>query len=122
MSDDDKQDIYDKFHRDVNMTKRELAKWLASDEAQSVGIKKGTSSDKKTDTSGGESTGHEMGRHIVEILNTKKADLSNDQYQQMKKASGYVARHSKQRPQKEAVKTSRWRYSLMNWGNDPLKK
>jgi uncharacterized protein DUF3140 len=26
-----------------------------------------------------------------------------------------------QRPHSEPIKDSRWRYSLMNWGHDPLK-
>jgi hypothetical protein len=37
----------------------------------------------------------------------------------MRKVVGYVARHKAQRP--ENMVTSRWRYSLMNWGHDPLK-
>jgi hypothetical protein len=32
-----------------------------------------------------------------------------------------VHRHRKQEPKKEDIETSKWRYSLMNWGNDPLK-
>ena len=77
MSEDDKKDIYNTFKNSINMTASQLDKWLGSDESRSVGIKKGTSADKKTDTSGGESTGHEMGRNIVEILGTKKADLTD---------------------------------------------
>jgi hypothetical protein len=38
----------------------------------------------------------------------------------MQKVAGYVARHLKQRP-KGDVSETRWRYSLMNWGHDPLK-
>jgi hypothetical protein len=40
----------------------------------------------------------------------------------MRKVHGYVARHLAQEPGSEDVETSRWRYSLMNWGHDPLKK
>jgi hypothetical protein len=32
---------------------------------------------------------------------------------------GFIRRHLAQRPENEV--TSRWRYSLMNWGHDPLK-
>lgn len=39
----------------------------------------------------------------------------------MEKVTGYVNRHLSQEPKKEDVETSRWRYSLMNWGHDPLK-
>jgi hypothetical protein len=38
----------------------------------------------------------------------------------MRKVVGYVARHSKQRPDGDVTDTH-WRWSLMNWGNDPLK-
>ena len=39
----------------------------------------------------------------------------------MKKVVGDVHRHSAQRPDGDVTET-KWRYSLMNWGNDPLKK
>ncbi len=39
----------------------------------------------------------------------------------MKKFNAYVKRHLGQVPTNE-VEDSRWRYSLMNWGHDPLEK
>jgi len=108
MSDDDqtKKD----FDEAVNMTASELKKWLDTDESTSVGQKK----------DGGESTGHESGRHIVRILEKKKADLTDDDYAHMRKVVGYVKRHSAQKPKGDITDTA-WRYSLMNWGNDPKK-
>ena len=100
------------FGEAVNMTAGELEKWLGMDESQSVGQKSGGSD---------ESTGHESGRRIVELLHTKKADLTDDDLAHMRKVHGYVARHLAQRPEHEDVETSKWRYSLMNWGHDPLK-
>jgi len=38
----------------------------------------------------------------------------------MRKVTGYVHRHMAQRPSGD-VEHTRWRYSLMNWGHDPLK-
>ena len=70
----------------------------------------------------GESTGHESGRRIVDLLRTRKADLSDDDLTHMRRVHGYVQRHLAQEPQKEDVESSKWRYSLMNWGHDPLKK
>lgn len=107
---DDHEDTWTDFQNAVNMTAGELKKWLDTDEAKDVGQKKG----------GGESTGHEMGRHIVEILEKKKADLTDADYDHMRKVVGYVKRHSAQRPSGDVTET-RWRYSLMNWGNDPKK-
>jgi hypothetical protein len=39
----------------------------------------------------------------------------------MRKVVGYVARHTAQGPTKGDTSTSDWRYSLLNWGHDPLK-
>jgi hypothetical protein len=94
------------------MGSKELKDWLATDESQSVGQASGD---------GDESTGHVMGRRIVELQEKKADDLDDDDIAAMKKVHGYVARHLKQKPSKEEIKTSRWRYSLMNWGHDPLK-
>ena len=109
MSDDQQQTKKD-FDEAVNMTASELKKWLDTDESKSVGQKK----------DGGESTGHESGRHIVRILEKKKADLTDDDYAHMRKVVGYVKRHSAQKPKGDITDTD-WRYSLMNWGNDPKK-
>jgi hypothetical protein len=99
------------FGEAVNMTAGELETWLDTDESQAVGQKSGDD----------ESTGHASGRRIVELLHTKKADLTDDDLAHMRKVHGYVARHLAQRPEHEDVETSKWRYSLMNWGHDPLK-
>ena len=109
MSDDD--DTYADFSDAVNLTAGQLEDWLDTDESQEVGQKKDGAE---------ESTGHEMGRRIVKLLNTKKGDLTDDDYQAMRKVVGYVARHSKQRPEGDITETP-WRYSLMNWGHDPEK-
>jgi hypothetical protein len=105
-------DGYAEFREVVNMTPSELEKWLASDESQDVGQK---SSD------GGESVGHDSGRKIVKILGKKKGDLTDADQAHMRKVVGYVHRHLAQRPHGD-VEDTKWRYSLMNWGHDPLKK
>ena len=112
MAEQDADTTRREFGEAVNMTAGELEKWLGMDESQSVGQKSGGSD---------ESTGHESGRRIVELLHTKKADLTDDDLAHMRKVHGYVARHLAQRPEHEDVETSKWRYSLMNWGHDPLK-
>lgn len=106
-------DIYATFKQDVNMGAAELEKWLKTDESKSVG----------QDSGDGQSIGHHSGEHIVRILHKKKADLTPDDEAHMHKVHSYVSRHSAQGPHdKKDVETSRWRYSLMNWGHDPLKK
>ncbi|GAT70490.1 DUF3140 domain-containing protein [Planomonospora sp. ID91781] len=98
------------FDQAVNMTAAELERWLETEESGSVGDKAG----------GGESTGHASGRRIVEILRKKKGDLTEDDHAHMRKVTGYVHRHLAQRPSGDVRETA-WRYSLMNWGHDPLK-
>jgi hypothetical protein len=112
MADDDADSTRRDFADAVNMTATELEKWLDTDESRSVGQKSGDSD---------ESTGHESGRRIVQLLRKKKDDLSDDDLAHMRKVHGYVQRHLAQEPKKEDVSSSKWRYSLMNWGHDPLK-
>ncbi|WP_436757667.1 DUF3140 domain-containing protein [Streptosporangium sp. V21-05] len=98
------------FDHAVNMTATELESWLETEESKSVGDKSG----------GDESTGHRSGRRIAEILRKRKGDLAEDDYTHMRKVTGYVRRHLKQRPSGD-VRETPWRYSLMNWGHDPLR-
>ena len=104
-------DVYADFRDAVNMTASELEKWLETDESREVGQKA---------SDGGESVGHDSGRKIVKILGTKKADLTDADEAHMRKVVGYVHRHLAQRPDGDVTDT-KWRYSLMNWGHDPLK-
>lgn len=110
MSSDQRDDVWDDWQDAVNMSPGELEKWLETDESRSVGQKDG----------GGEATGHKSGRRIVEILRTRKSDLTDDDVDHMRRVVGYVHRHLSQRPSGE-VESTPWRYSLMNWGHDPLK-
>jgi hypothetical protein len=110
MSENDDEKTWKEFSDAVNMTASEIDKWLDTDESKDVGQKSG----------GGESVGHESGRHIIRILHKKKADLTDDDYAHMRKVVGYVHRHLAQGPSKD-VEHSPWRYSLMNWGHDPQK-
>ena len=106
----DQQQIIEDFDEAVNMTPKELDKWLQTDESRSVGQSDG----------GGESKGHESGRRIVEILEKDENNIDQDDINHMRRVVGYVKRHQAQKP-KGDVENSRWRYSLMNWGHDPLK-
>lgn len=108
---DTRAKIASEFAASVNMTADELEQWLRTPESRSVGWK-----GKKGERS--ESVGHASGRRIVEILRTAESSLRDDDLAHMRKVVGFTRRHLAQRP--ENVVTSRWRYSLMNWGHDPL--
>jgi hypothetical protein len=85
-----------------------LLAWLATPESRAVGSKK----------DGGESVGHAAGRRIVEILRAPPDALDDTALAFMRKVVGFVRRHRAQEPAN--IVTSRWRWSLMNWGHDPL--
>ena len=113
MDDTETDTIRKDFGEAVNMSPADLEKWLASEHSQEVGWPK--------DRGGKESVGHHSGRRIIEIKRKKKADLTEDDYEHMRKVVGYVHRHMAQRPEGDVSETP-WRYSLMNWGHDPLAK
>lgn len=99
------------FAEVVNLSPKELAAWLETDESRKVGT---------TRPGERESVGRQSARRILAIKKTRVADLSADDYAHMRKVIGYVRRHRAQRPWGDVTHT-RWRWSLMNWGHDPLK-
>jgi hypothetical protein len=104
----DTKTVIGEFVEAVNMTAKELESWLETEDSNSVGQKDGNE----------ESTGHKSGKRIIELL--QKNDYNEDDLAHMKKVISYVHRHSAQKPSGD-VEHTRWRYSLMNWGHDPLK-
>ena len=106
-------ETYDEFREAVTMTPKQLEDWLETEESKAVGQKS---------EGNGESTGHESGRRIVEVLRTEKGELTDDDAAHMRKVVGYVKRHSAQRPDKpdDELEHAKWTASLKNWGHDPL--
>jgi hypothetical protein len=109
----DRERITRDFAAAVNMTAEELRKWLGSDDSKRVGWK-------GADGSLRESVGHASGRRILKILSKEGRGLIHGDYAHMTKVVGFVRRHLAQEPANRV--TSPWRYSLMNWGHDPLKR
>jgi hypothetical protein len=111
MEEAERKKIRDEFRRVVNMAPKELEAWLETEESRAVGqVREGED----------EAVGHRSGRRIVAIRRTRQAELSDEDYAHMRKVVGYIHRHGAQRPCGD-VSDTRWRYSLMNWGHDPLK-
>lgn len=109
---EDTKSVIAEFKDVVNMTPKQLESWLDSEESKEVGQKHDGED---------ESTGHKSGRRIVELLHKKQSDYTDNDLSHMKKVVSYVHRHSAQRPSGD-VEHTRWRFSLMNWGHDPLKQ
>jgi hypothetical protein len=109
-TDSERLDIRKDFRAHVNLEPKQLEQWLETDESQSVGDTSGTAE---------ESTGHKSGRRIVEIKRKTVDELTDDDYAWMRKVVNYIKRHTAQRPDGDVSETP-WRFSLMNWGHDPL--
>ncbi|MDV3256988.1 MAG: DUF3140 domain-containing protein [Sphingomonas sp.] len=108
----DRAQIARDFDAVVNMTASELCDWLETEKSWAVGWK-------GADGARSESVGHASGRHILSIIGKSRHDLSADDYAHMQKTVSFIRRHRAQEPENPV--TSRWRYSLMNWGHDPMK-
>ncbi|MGK7396427.1 MAG: DUF3140 domain-containing protein [Candidatus Cyclobacteriaceae bacterium M3_2C_046] len=111
MNDNERKAIRQRFFEKVNMAPSELENWLETEESQNVGW----------DSGDGEAIGHKSGHKIVSIKHKNVAELSEQDYEHMKKVSSYISRHMAQKPSSDR-KNSKWRYSLINWGCDPCKE
>ncbi|MGD1919609.1 MAG: HVA1 family protein [Pleurocapsa sp.] len=105
------QEIFQDFKNAVNMSASDIKQWLKTKESNSVGQK-----DKK-----GKIKGRKSGKKIIKILNKDTSNYKKKDFKHMKKVVGYIHRHTAQKPSGD-IKETPWRYSLMNWGYDPLKK
>ncbi|KAK4050869.1 hypothetical protein OIV83_003291 [Microbotryomycetes sp. JL201] len=113
--------VIEEFNDHVNMTADELEEWLETEESQESGW--GGES--------GETTGHQSGRKIVEILKKNPSKdpegYDEDDLAHMRKVAAYCARHLKQeehlvndKSEEDLQETKSYR-SLKNWGHDMLK-
>lgn len=109
LTDATRAQIQHRFDRAVNMTAQQIAAWLRTPESKSVGFRR---------PGARESVGRQSARKIIRLL--KQGPQTEADYKHMAKVAGYVARHLAQRPAGD-VSAMHWRYSLMNWGHDPLR-
>ncbi|MBS0334378.1 MAG: DUF3140 domain-containing protein [Proteobacteria bacterium] len=107
----DEAAIRREFDALVNLEPAELAAWLKTPESRKVGmVRRGET----------ESVGRQSAKKILAIKAKHVADLTDADYAHMRKVIGYCRRHLAQRPHGD-VRDTRWRWSLMNWGHDPLR-
>lgn len=111
MDEAEKKQIHQSFDEVVNMTPAKLEHWLDTPESHGVGM---------TRAGEDEAVGHKEGHRIVAIKRKRKSELTDDDYAHMRKVVGYVHRHMAQGGPAGDKEHSPWRYSLMNWGHDPL--
>jgi hypothetical protein len=101
--------LWDEFHRVVNMSSRELFEWLRTRSADE-------STEELPDKSG-----TETGRRVLEILQKRRVDLTDDDERIMRKVVDRV--HAERGEDLEPTAgQENWRHRLMTIGHDPLKE
>ncbi|WP_420711594.1 DUF3140 domain-containing protein [Streptomyces sp. NRRL F-4489] len=101
-------ELWDEFHKAVNMTSRELQEWLSTQAADEE-------SEEVPDRAGGP-----RGRRVLEILGKRRTDLTDDDAEVMSRVCEIV--RSQHGPDGEPTAGGTdWRHGLMDIGHDPLK-
>ncbi len=101
-------ELWDEFHRVVNMTSRELSEWLRTSSA-------GTDDEPLPDQAGSPT-----GQQVLRILGKRRTDLQDEDLRVMRAVIDRV--HAERRDDLEPTAgQSHWRHRLMSLGHDPLK-
>jgi len=101
-------ELWEDFHRVVNMTSRELEEWLRT-----------RSADEGTEQLP-DQAGTRTGQHVVHILGKRRTDLTSDDARVMRNVVTRVL--AERRDDLEpAAGEAHWRHRLMTLGHDPLK-
>ncbi|MET9504829.1 DUF3140 domain-containing protein [Streptomyces sp. NPDC006622] len=100
--------LWEDFHRVVNMTSQELAAWLRVRDAD------------ETAEALPEEAGTPTGRHVLAILQKRRADLTEDDLRVMREVVDTVADRTDVADEPAAEDTG-LRRRLMTIGHDPLK-
>ena len=99
-------ELWENFHRAVNMSSRELQEWLATDAA-------GESAEQLPDQ-----VGSDRPRQVLAVLSKRRTDLSTDDVTLMQEVVDQIAALRGGQAEPEAGDTA-WRHALMTL--DPLK-
>lgn len=101
-------ELWDEFHKAVNMTSRELREWLSVEAA-------GEDSEEVPDRAG-----RPVGRHVLEILGKRRTDLTESDAEVMRRVVEII-RNQRADAGDPKAGGGDWRHGLMDIGHDPLK-
>jgi hypothetical protein len=104
-------DLVKDFRRMVNLTPEQMKQWLSTSESIKFGLR---------DARRGEPAGHESGKRTLALIQKRADKLTEEDFKHMNTVLTYLRRRLEKRP-KGDISASNWRYSMMNWGHDPLK-
>jgi type II secretory pathway component PulL len=101
-------ELWNEFHRVVNMTSRELGDWLrtrdAGEDAEAIPDQAGTPT----------------GQEVLAILGKRRQDLTDTDTHVMRRVVERVYEQRREDLEPTAGQAT-WRYKLMSLGHDPLK-
>jgi DNA topoisomerase VI subunit B len=101
-------ELWNEFHRVVNMSSRELSDWLRTRDAA------------QEDEALPDQAGPETGQHVLHILRKRRTDVTEDDARVMRRVVERV--HAERRDDLEPTAgETHWRHRLMSVGHDPLK-
>lgn len=118
LSDDDRREIWGAFQARVNMSAKEQEHWLSQPES-SVG--RPVQDQSKSAKHEGETDEKRDARHLIEIRRKLRDELDDADYEYLRRVSKAIDGALTARPPGD-IRESDWRYSLMNYGHDPLKE
>jgi glutamyl-tRNA reductase len=101
-------ELWEEFHRLVNMSSRELFEWLRMSSAQENAEELP------------EHAGSETGRKVLRILQKRRVDLTDDDEKVMRKVVERI-RAERGDDLEPTAGQENWRHRLMTIGHDPLK-
>lgn len=107
---EEKQSVLEEFNEWVNMSPDEHEQWLKSDCSRDSSIHfSGSLSDNRA------------GWRVVELKRKHPEQFEENDFDLMMRAVGFIKRQAFAEPY-GYINASQWRYTLMNWGHDPLKR
>ncbi|GAB3882271.1 DUF3140 domain-containing protein [Kibdelosporangium lantanae] len=101
-------ELWNEFHRVVNMSSKELSDWLRTRDAA------------PEDEVLPEHAGPETGQHVLHILRKRRTDLTDDDTRVMRRVADRVYAERREDLEPTAGE-AHWRHRLMSVGHDPLK-
>jgi hypothetical protein len=101
-------ELWEEFHRVVNMTSRELREWLVVRDAGEAGEPLP------------DQAGSDTGQQVAAILAKRRTDLTDDDARVMEKVVRKVYDERRDDLEPTAGQAA-WRHKLMTIGHDPLK-
>lgn len=119
LSDKEKQEIYKKWKKLINMSASELKSWAKNPDRLKASLNREEADDQGDIQSGYDSL-HRIKRRVSEPV----SEWSDQDFKNAKQEIGFNSRMLGNKPGKPVGDTgrSKWEISLRNWGHDPGKK